>query len=240
MNESIAQNILAVENKVLAACKNAGRPRSGVTLVAVSKTFPASFIKEAINAGVLEFGENYIPEGSQKAHLIKQEYPKARFHFIGNLQRNKVKAVVSDFDLIQSVDRIELAEEIDKQAQKLGKVMPVLLQVNISGEETKSGCKPELLPAFAESVCKLANLSLQGIMSIGSALTLDMGEEKSISIVSHEFMEMKDLKRDLESKLGSSLPELSMGMSGDFELAIGSGATIVRVGTSIFGGRGVK
>lgn len=238
MGEQIAQNILTIENIVLAACKNAGRSRSEVRLVAVSKTFPESFILEAIGSGVLEFGENYIPEGSQKAHSIKQLHPNAKFHFIGHLQRNKVKAVVADFDLVQSVDRIELAEEIDKQAAKIGKIMPVLLQVNISGEESKSGCQPDLLLSFAESVCKLANLSLQGIMSIGSALTLDMSEEKSISIVSHEFQEMKALKDRLENKLGFILPELSMGMSGDFELAIGSGATIIRVGTSIFGVRG--
>jgi len=237
MSDLIAQNIISIEHKLVAACQKANRSRSEVTLVAVSKTFPESFIREAISCGIFEFGENYIPEGSQKAHAIKSDYPDVKFHFIGHLQRNKVRAVVADFDLIQSVDRIQVAEEINKEAAKTGKIMPILLQVNISGEETKSGCQPRLLTALASEVCKLANLSLKGIMSIGSALTLDMKQERSISIVSGEFQEMGKLKRELESKLGFLLPELSMGMSGDFELAISAGATIVRVGTSIFGSR---
>ena len=237
MSGLISQNIAEIEKRIIAACQKSGRARSEVTLIAVSKTFPLNLIREAIESDLLVFGENYIPEGSQKAQTIKLETPQAKFHFIGHLQRNKVKSVVSDFELIQTVDRIELAQEIDKQAAKIGKVMPVLLQVNISEEESKFGCQRESLAPLAESVCKLANLSLQGIMSIGSALTLDMKEERSISIVTEEFKEMGILKSSLESKLGFILPELSMGMSGDFELAINHGATIVRIGTSIFGRR---
>lgn len=237
MSSVIAQNLREIETRILAACKKSGRSRSEVRLVAVSKTFPSDSIIEAIENGQMEFGENYIPEGSQKAGLIKGLHPSAKFHFIGHLQRNKVRAVVADFDLIQTVDRIELGEEIDKEAKKAGKKVPVLLQVNISEEESKSGCEPKLLKSLAESVTSLTSLTLKGIMSIGSALSLDMREERSISIVTREFEEMRGLKKDLESGLGFLLPELSMGMSGDFELAIESGATIIRVGTSIFGSR---
>jgi len=236
-NNIIATKLIEIEKKLTDACKVAGRERSEVTLVAVSKTFPISFIRQAIACGQLVFGENYIPEGSLKAEDIKRQVPETKFHFIGHLQRNKVKAVVANFDLLQTVDRIELAQEIDKQAARIGKKMSVLLQVNISEEDSKFGCPKDSIGNLAESVCKLANLSLKGIMSIGSALTLDMREERSISLVTEEFKEMGVIKRELESSLGFLLPELSMGMSGDFELAINYGATIVRIGTSIFGSR---
>jgi pyridoxal phosphate enzyme (YggS family) len=237
VKSSIESQLLVTRNKIAAACQRAGRLTSEVRLVAVSKTFPISSVFEAYQYGQLEFGENYIPEGSQKASELKNKHPEVKFHFIGHLQRNKVTQVVSNFDLIHTVDRIELAQEIDKQSAKLGKVMEVLLQVNISKEDTKSGCEIDQLQSLAETVSGLKNIKLKGIMSIGSAFNLDMRNQESAVIVTKEFEEMFKLKQELESSLGLSLPELSMGMSSDYELAISHGSTIVRIGSSIFGQR---
>lgn len=228
---TIRENLKTVRNEIVQTCKQIGRDSEEVTLVAVTKTYPVSKLQEAIEAEQLVFGENYVQEAVVKIDELRRYYPgkDLKFHFIGNLQRNKVKQVVTKFDLIETVDRIELIQEIDKEAAKLNKRVPFLLQVNISGEDSKGGMQPKLLKEVSEISLKLPNVELKGLMSIGSPPSSGQG------IV--EFKEMWRLKSDLENFIGRALPELSMGMSEDFKVALEYGATIVRIGSKIFGVR---
>ncbi len=234
---SIAANLHSVRKRIENAAIASGRQPHTVKLVAVSKTFPLMHLQEAVSAEQRLFGENYIPEGSEKALALKALHPDVRFHFIGRLQRNKVRTAVKAFDLIETVDRKELAVTIDKEAGAIGKQMSILIQVNISEQDSKGGCALDELVPLAQFVSKLENLQLQGIMSIGSALGLDIGVPVNRERVEREFQKMVALKKQAEETLRRQLPELSMGMSNDFELAIAHGATIVRIGSSIFGSR---
>lgn len=221
---SIQNNLNSVRKRILSACQKAGRNPSEIKLLAVSKKFPASIVQQAVDAGHLYFGENYVQEAKDK---IAELDPKLTFDLIGPLQRNKAKLAVGLFDCIQSVDRIELAEEISKQAVKKKLTQKILIQVNISNEETKSGVLPDDLKELVERVGNLPSISLEGLMAIGRYY--DVEDERCRK-------QCRDL-RELRDSLPVDLSELSMGMSHDFEVAIEEGATIVRVGSAIFGER---
>ena len=215
---SIRDDLLAVERRVVDACARAGRRRDEVTLVAVSKTKPAAMIDDAIAAGVTEVGENRVQEARDKKPVVRGS---ARWHLIGHLQSNKAKDAVRLFDVIQTIDSVELAEKVARAAASAGKVQEVLLEVNIGNEPQKSGAAPADVEALAKSVAAMDALRLRGLMAIPPA-----------DDARRWFRELRALRDDL------GLPELSMGMTDDFETAIEEGATIIRVGRAIFGERG--
>ncbi len=215
----IADNWLAVRARVATACERAGRSPSDIVIVAVTKTHPAAAVREAIAAGATDFGENYVQELVAK----RAEVP-ARWHFIGKLQRNKAKLVAGQVALIHAVDSLELAAELAKRAATL---QPILLAVNVAGEATKSGVTPETALEVARAIAPLANVRLDGLMTMPPA-ELDPRPH---------FDALRALRDRLRDALGQPLPVLSMGMSGDFEVAIACGATHVRIGSAIFGAR---
>lgn len=226
---SIAENIAQVRAAIARAAREAGREPGEITLVGASKMNDAAACREAIAAGIDALGENRVQEMTQK--LAEHAYDGAPLHFIGHLQRNKVKQVVGRVDLIESVGSAELLELIDAQAAKLGIVQDILLEVNIGGEEAKSGFAPEALSAAAERARELEHIRLRGLMCIPP-----VAEEEHGSIP--YFEKVRRLYVDINEKVyHNKLDTLSMGMSGDFEDAVRTGATAVRVGTAIFGRR---
>ena len=226
---SISENIAVIREKIDAAARESGRSGADITLVGASKMNDAPACQEAIRAGIDVLGENRVQEMTDK--LSKNAYDGAPLHFIGHLQRNKVKQVVGKAVLIQSVGSPELLDEIEKQAAKLDIVQDVLLEVNIGGEEAKSGFAPELLPEAAARAAALTHVNVRGLMTIPPVAV-----EKHGSIP--YFEKMRRLFIDINEKLyDNKLEYLSMGMSGDFEDAIRCGSNMVRVGTAIFGAR---
>ena len=226
---SIAQNIQEVRQRIAAAAAAAGRDPGEITLVGASKMNDAAACREAVAAGIDVLGENRVQEllGKYQEHA----YDGAPLHFIGHLQRNKVRQIVGKVDLIQSVGSLELLEEIEKCAQRNGLTQDVLLEVNIGGEESKSGFAPEAVMAAAEAALSRQHVRVRGLMTIPPAETKP-GENMPY------FQKVRDLYVDMNAKLfHNELKYLSMGMSGDFEEAIHAGATMVRVGTAIFGAR---
>lgn len=220
-----------IRNRIRKAAASCGREPESVRLVAVSKTHPADRVREAIEAGAAILGENYIQEAREKIEVLSGT--GVSWHFIGHLQRNKSKYAVRLFDLIHSVDTLKLAREIDKQAAKLGKIQRVLIQVNISGETSKSGVETRECVDFVRAVAELDHLSVEGLMTMPPFF--DQPER-----VRPFFRALRELGRTIGSHTalpGVSMKELSMGMTGDFEVAIQEGATLVRVGTAIFGER---
>jgi len=218
---SIRENAAAVRARIAAACARAGRDASEVTLVAVTKVFPAEFVSAAIDAGIGDIGENRVQEARDKKPLVRGS---ARWHLIGHLQSNKAKDAVRLFDVIQTVDSLDLGQKIARAAEAAGKRQEVLLQVNAGNEEQKSGVLPADVPALADALRAIEALDLRGLMAIppvGSA------EETR-----RYFRELRALRDAV------GVEQLSMGMSEDFEVAIEEGATIVRVGRAIFGSRG--
>jgi pyridoxal phosphate enzyme (YggS family) len=218
-----------VKERIAQAALRTGRSPGDIQLVAVSKTVSVSTLQQAIKAGVTILGENYLQEARKKIEEIGQV---VRWDFIGHLQSNKAKYVVDLFDIIQSVDRLSLAKEINRQAVKKRKTVKVLLQVNISGEEAKSGIDPVEAVSLAKETFSLPNLSVQGLMTMPPYFD---DPEKARPY----FVALRELRDTLRKEHGefSDLKELSMGMSADFEIAIEEGATIIRVGTAIFGER---
>lgn len=238
--EDIAANILSVKSAIRCAAARAEIQTESVELVAVSKRMPVEFLASAMKAGQLVFGENYVQEGLEKRVRLLESFElnteakeNIRFHLIGHLQRNKVKLAVGAFDLIQTVDRKELAVAISNVATQKGVVQKVLIQVNISSEPSKSGVSKEICEELIQDIHQLPGIVVCGLMSIGTYYPPSEPEE----VRRGEFKAMKTLANHLEHKLGISLPKLSMGMSHDFELAIEEGANIVRVGSAIFGSR---
>ncbi|MEZ4299741.1 MAG: YggS family pyridoxal phosphate-dependent enzyme [Polyangiaceae bacterium] len=221
---TIQARLTSVRARIEAAVQRAGRPPGSVRLLAVSKTKSEAAIREAYAAGQRDFGENYVQELCAKAEALS-DLADLRFHVIGPLQRNKVKQVVPVASLVHTVDRASLAEEIEKRAAAAGRTVPVLLEVNVSGEASKAGCSSEEAPSLAALVRSMPHLELRGLMTIPPD-TDDREEARPF------FAKL----RELRDRIGE-LPELSMGMSHDFEIAIEEGATIVRVGTAIFGAR---
>ena len=226
MKKRIAQ----IQKRIAAAAEKAGRSPDEIRLVAVSKTKPVDSIQKALDAGLSLFGENYIQESRDKVDALSDS--GAQWHFIGHLQSNKAKYAVQLFDLIHSVDSFKLARELNKQAAKIDKVQPVLVQVNISAEATKSGTSSEESVDLVKAISDLPNLSLQGLMTMPPFFD---DPERARPY----FQELHKLRNYINSLsiTGISMDELSMGMTGDFEAAIAEGATLVRIGTAIFGER---
>jgi pyridoxal phosphate enzyme (YggS family) len=223
----LAENLQRVNDRIAAACARAGRDPASVTLVAVSKNHPATAVDEALRLGVAVFGENRVQEAKAKIPLCSS---RARWHLIGHLQSNKARDAAQLFDLVESVDSLVLAEELDRRAEQAAKTLPVLLQANIAAEAAKFGYAPERLLAELGALNGLRHLEIHGLMTI-APWTPDREKVRPV------FRKLRDLKRQCEEKLGAPLPHLSMGMSGDFEVAIEEGATLVRIGTALFGPR---
>lgn len=226
---SVAENLLKIQERIRTAAERRGRDPRSVRLVAVSKTQPVEAIIAASGAGQRIFGENYVQELLDKAGKVPET---AEWHFIGSLQSNKVKYIAGLVTLIHSVDRISLAREIDRQWQRTGKVCDILLQVNISGEETKSGTTAAGVIELAREAAALPHLRIRGLMTMPPFF--DEPERAR-----PYFRELRRLAGVImaEDIPGASMDELSMGMSGDFEVAVEEGATLVRVGSAIFGER---
>lgn len=218
-----------VRERIEAACLRAGRSSSEVTLIAVSKTKPVSMLKEAYDCGARAFGENRVQELISK----KPELPEdIRWHMIGHLQRNKVKYIIDKVALIHSVDSLRLAEEISKEAQKKGKVMPILIEVNIAHEDSKFGVSPGDCEQLIRQISLLPGVQIRGLMTV--APFVENGEENR-----EYFKAMKQLYVDIMTKNIDNvyMDILSMGMTGDYQVAVEEGADYVRVGTGIFGER---
>lgn len=225
----LRDNLSEVEQKIEAACQRCGRSRDDVLLVAVSKTKPVEMLQEVYDEGVRDFGEN-------KPQEIKEKYPQLpddiKWHMIGHLQRNKIKYIIDKVCMIHSVDSLRLAEAIDEEAAKHGIVMPVLVEVNVAKEESKYGIMPEEAEDFIRQISTLKHICVQGLMTI--APFTENAEENRI-----HFRNLKKLYVDIKEKNidNVNMCNLSMGMTGDYEVAIEEGATMIRVGTGIFGER---
>lgn len=233
----LAANIARVRERIAAAARRVGRDPGEITLVAVTKTVPAHRVREAWELGLTDFGENRVQEAVAKIPLIVPEgasaldRPSPRWHMIGHLQRNKVKHVIPLFDIIHSVDSVRLAQEIERRAERAGKVMPVLLEVNVAGEATKYGFAPEEVAAAVEEIAPLPHLEIHGLMTV--APIAEDPEE-----VRPHFRRLRELRDELARRFPSlDWHHLSMGMTDDFEVAIEEGATMVRIGRAIFGER---
>ncbi|MEZ5628560.1 MAG: YggS family pyridoxal phosphate-dependent enzyme [Rhodocyclaceae bacterium] len=224
---SIASNLQAVIARIGAAAQACGRRPDDVRLLAVSKTWPAECVAEAADAGQHAFGENYVPEGSDKAEALRAR--ALEWHFIGPLQSNKTRLVANAFDWVHSVDRLKIAERLSAQRDPARPPLNVCLQVNVSGEASKSGVAPDAVPALAEAVAGLPGLRLRGLMAIPEPTD-------DVALLRSRFAGLRE-QRDALNAAGLALDTLSMGMSHDLEAAIAEGATIVRVGTAIFGAR---
>jgi len=224
---SLAENIEKIQRQIDAACQRAGRAPYSVKLLAVAKTQPAEAVSAAASLGLTLFGENKVQEAKAKIPLCPG---KLRWHFIGHLQSNKCRDAVELFEMIQSVDSLPLARELNKRAEQAARTMPILLEVNVAGEGSKFGYAPERLLAEFKELNALPRLEVHGLMSVPP---WSPEPEKSRP----HFCRLRELKQQCEQILGAPLPQLSMGMSGDFEVAIEEGATIVRIGTALFGPR---
>ncbi|HTJ45365.1 MAG TPA: YggS family pyridoxal phosphate-dependent enzyme [Kofleriaceae bacterium] len=222
---TVADRWWKVRDTVVAACARAGRDPSEITIVAVAKKHTAAAVEEAAAAGVTDVGENYAQELVDKAAQVKAH---VWWHFIGSLQRNKCKLVVGEVALIHTVDSVRLAEEIDKRAAAVGVVQPVLIEVNIAGEDTKGGVAPANAHMLLGAMRGLANLRCDGLMT--------MPPPGDLELARRSFASLREL-RDQLANADRPLPILSMGMSGDYEAAIAEGATHLRIGTAIFGER---
>ena len=225
----LKDNFDKVNANIQAACDRAGRNREDVTLIAVSKTKPIQMLQEAYDFGVRVFGENKVQEIVDKYEALPKDIS---WHMIGHLQRNKVKYVVGRAALIHSVDSVRLAEAIDQEAEKKGIVMPVLVEVNVASEESKFGVRVEQCADFIENIAKMEHISVEGLMTIAPFVENAEDNRKY-------FAKLRELSVDISAKNidNVNMRDLSMGMTGDYEVAIEEGATMVRVGTGIFGER---
>ena len=223
----LTANWEALQGRIRAACDRAQRDPASVTFVAVSKNQPPDAIRAAADLGLGLFGENRVQEAKSKIGLCPG---KLRWHMIGHLQSNKCRDAVHFFDLIQSVDSLALAQEIEKWAGKAAKTMPILLEVNVAGEAAKFGFKPEQLLADLAAVNALKRIEIHGLMTMGPWTP-------EVERVRPVFQRLRELKGQCEQILGAPLPHLSMGMSSDFEVALEEGATMIRVGSALFGPR---
>jgi pyridoxal phosphate enzyme (YggS family) len=228
---TIAGNLQAVEATIQVACKAAGRPRSTVQLLAVSKTFPFEAVLEAAACGQRAFGENYLQEGVDKIAAVAKALPDTplEWHFIGPIQSNKTRPIATHFDWVHTVERLKIAQRLSEQRPPELGPLNICLQVNISGEASKSGAAPEELVELAQAVAALPNLRLRGLMAIP-----EPQEDPDLQRI--PFARLRALAQEIV-KAGIHLDTLSMGMSGDMRAAVMEGATIVRVGSAIFGAR---
>lgn len=222
---SIAENLSKVRERISSAAALSGREPDSVTLIAVTKTVDVAKIREAIDAGVTDIGENYMQDAAEKFDILGNV---VKWHMIGHLQSNKARQAVRMFDLIQSVDSASLAQEIGKRSLALGKTASVLIEVNISGEASKFGVHPDDVSAVSEAVASVEGVKLEGLMGIAPFVNDEASIRKS-------FAKLKTLWDGLPAE---NRKWLSMGMTSDFEIAIEEGSNMVRVGTAIFGSRG--
>lgn len=225
----------AINRRIASACGRAGRQSSDVTLIAVSKTVPIARIREAIEAGVRALGENRVQEAEAKIPELRQLSAEhyVQWHLIGHLQSNKARRAVELFDAVHSVESLKLAERLDRLAGEKGKQLPVFIEVNLGGEKSKAGAPPNEVLPLCERISQLANLELKGLMAVPPFF--DDPED------ARPFFQRLRLLRDEARQagiVGERFRDLSMGMSNDFEVAIEEGATLIRVGTALFGARG--
>ena len=224
---SIADNLDRVLEKIASAAANSGRSADDIELVAITKTHPAEKVREAIEAGQTLFGESRVQEARAK---IPELPSNLRWHFVGHLQKNKVRQALQLFEMIHSVDSFALAQDVDRIAQEEGSHPRVLLEVNVAGEGSKFGFTPVHLREQMEALLALPRLSIEGLMCI-PPLAGESEDSRKF------FVQLRELRHSLEKEFNIKLPQLSMGMTQDFPIAIQEGATLVRVGTAIFGER---
>jgi pyridoxal phosphate enzyme (YggS family) len=224
----IVKNLTTVMGRISAAAQTCGRDPRSVQLVAAAKSQPVERVRRALDAGIGIVGENYIQEAQAKFEMLSN--PSIRWHFIGHLQRNKAKYAVRLFELIHSVDSVRLAAELDRQARNAGRTQPILVQVNISGEPSKSGVGEAQTSELIRTLAEFSHIRVQGLMTMPPYFN---APERARPY----FAALRRLRDRLQQILGMPLKELSMGMTGDFEVAIQEGATLVRIGTAIFGDR---
>ncbi len=222
-----AANLIAIQKRIEAACARANRDPAAVTLLPVSKSQPPDAVRAVAGLGLNLFGENKVQEAKAKIPLCPGHL---HWHLIGHLQTNKCRDAVNFFEMIQSVDSLALAEEIDKRAGQAAKTMPILLEVNLAGEASKFGYRPDALLNELGPVNALKRVEIRGLMTIAPWMP-DAEKVRPI------FRQLREMKERCEQILGAPLPHLSMGMSGDYEVAVEEGATMVRIGTALFGPR---
>ena len=232
MTGALAERLAALRERIAAAARRSGRAADDVTLVGACKTVPVALVVEAVEAGLTHLGENYVQESATKIPEVNAALATPpHWHLIGSLQRNKAKDAVRHFAMVETLDRVSLARELDKRARAACRSLPVLVQVNLSQEEQKSGALEEDVPALLEACAELAALDVQGLMTVPA---LNPDPERSRPA----FAALRQLRERLRGEPGGEgLAHLSMGMSADFEVAIEEGATLIRVGTAIFGPR---
>jgi PLP dependent protein len=223
----IAANLADIRRRIWTACHRSGREPASVELIAVSKTFPADAVREAVQAGQLAFGESKLQEAESKIDVLPGSL---HWHFIGRVQRNKVRKILSRFEVVHAIDSLRLAQYTDEIAGELGLFPRVFLQINIGGEESKGGFEAEAIRREIGELLSLKRLEVAGLMCIPPPGPVAEDSRRW-------FVALRELRDGLERDTGVPLPALSMGMSGDFEVAIEEGATHVRVGSSIFGKR---
>ncbi len=234
MSDAIRERLTGVQLRIQAAASRAGRDPASITLVGVSKRKPASQVADGARAGITHMGENYVQEAQSKlpeVHGLLEPDQIPRWHFIGQLQRNKARHVARLFDVVETVDRVSLGEELDRRAEQCGRQLEILLQVNLGEEAQKGGVAPSELRALLEASRSWRHLHTRGLMTVPAA---SEDPEQTRGAFSR-LRELRDTHR--EAPGGEALEALSMGMSGDFEVAIEEGATIIRVGTALFGAR---
>lgn len=226
----ISANIERIRERIATACRRAGRQPEEVTLLAVAKTFPAERVAEAVRAGVVDIGENYVQELLGKREALPAS--DIRWHFIGHLQSNKVRQIAGWVHLVHALESMSLARELNGRAAQTGRILEALVEVNTTGEETKFGIPPESVPEFIQALEPLSHIRIAGLMTIGPFLPDPEGSRPM-------FRTLRSLRNTIAAtpQANVDLRHLSMGMTGDFEVAIDEGATIVRIGTAIFGSR---
>jgi pyridoxal phosphate enzyme (YggS family) len=220
-------NLLKIRQRIEQSCGRAERNPDSITLLAVSKNQPPSAVEAAKGLGLTLFGESKVQEAKAK---IPECSSRVHWHLIGHLQTNKCRDAVQLFEMIQSVDSLALAEEINKRAEQIGKNMPILLEVNVAAESSKYGYSPDKLLADLQKINQLSRLEIHGLMTV-PPWSPDLEKVRPV------FRSLRELKLQCEEILGASLPQLSMGMTGDFEIAIEEGSTLIRIGTGLFGPR---
>jgi len=224
---SIYNNYLKIIDEIKKTASESGHDPNRIKIVTVSKTFPAEIIQKAIDSGIALFGENKIQEAKTKMPELNGNF---KFHMIGHLQSNKAKDAVQLFDVIHSIDKLTTAQKVNQEAEKIQKNQKILIQVNTSGEESKSGASPDQILTIVNEIAKFKNINILGLMSI-APLTNDTGR------IRNSFRETRLILDKINYSTGLDLQELSMGMSSDFRIAVEEGSTMVRVGSAIFGKR---
>jgi pyridoxal phosphate enzyme (YggS family) len=227
MDAIITENLAKVRADILESERKSGRTSGGVELIAVTKTYPPEIIREAVGAGQIYFGESRVQEAKSK---IAELPSRLHWHLIGHLQKNKIRQALPLFELIHGVDSMEVLEDIERIAGELGLFPRVLLQINVAGEASKFGFAPDRLISSVEEILAFGRVQIEGLMTIPPLAP-------SAEFSRKYFAQLRDFRDQLEKEFSFPLPQLSMGMSGDYKVAVEEGATMVRVGTAIFGSR---